>query len=164
LDTRRPGPLSRAAGEFGPPGTPENAVLLRPTYALSLKQPWAALVVAGRKTIEVRKWPTRVRGRVYIHAARLADNRREAWAVVSEDLKPLAQLRGGIVGAVELTGCILYRTTAEFAADASKHLNRPDWFTNSRMYGFQFRGGEPVRFIPCKGSVRFFSVEIPATT
>ena len=27
-------------------------------YALSLKQPWAALVVFGRETIEVRRWPT----------------------------------------------------------------------------------------------------------
>lgn len=136
----------------------------RPTYALSLKQPWAALVVAGRKTIEVRKWATRVRGRVYIHAASVADERADAWALVTEDLRPLAQLNGGIIGAAELAACILYRTPAGFAADAARHLNRPEWFESPRMYGFQFRGGEPVQFVRCRGSVRFFSVEVPSAT
>ena len=136
----------------------------RPAYALSLKQPWAALLVAGRKTIEVRKWATAVRGRVYIHAARLPDDRPEAWAHVPDDLRPLAQLRGGIIGAAELAACVLYRTPAGFAADGPKHLNAPDWFAAPRMYGFVFRGAEAVPFVPCKGYVRFFTVEVPAGT
>ncbi len=41
-------------------------------YALSLKQPWAALLVTGRKRIEVRNWPTARRGRILIHAARVS--------------------------------------------------------------------------------------------
>lgn len=136
----------------------------RPTYALSLKQPWAALLACGRKTVEVRKWATRVRGRVYIHAARVPDDRPEAWALVTDDLLSLAQLNGGIIGAAELAACVLYRTPAGFTADARRHLNRPEWFAPPRMYGFQFRGGEPVPFVPCRGSVRFFSVEVPSTT
>jgi hypothetical protein len=153
---------SRAGGDFGPARIPETAVLRRPTYALSLKQPWAALVVAGKKTIEVRKWATGIRGRIYIHAARIPDRRPEAWALVADDLSLMAQLRGGIIGAAELAGCILYRTPAGFAADAPKHLNRPEWFEAPRMFGFQFRRGELVAFVPYKGNVRFFSVEIPA--
>ena len=139
-------------------------VLRRPSYALSVKQPWAALVVAGRKTIEVRKWATGIRGRVYIHAARAPDDRLEAWALLPEDLRPLAQLAGGIIGAAELTGCVLYRTAVGFAADTSRHLNPPGWFEPPRMYGFQFHSGEAVPFVPCRGNVRFFSVEIPAAT
>ena len=42
-------------------------------YALSLKQPWAALLVYGRKTVEVRRWATKRRGPVLIHAARVPD-------------------------------------------------------------------------------------------
>jgi hypothetical protein len=139
-------------------------VLRRPTYALSVKQPWAALLVAGRKTIEVRKWATRVRGRVYIHAAKAPDDRPEAWALVPDDLRPLAQLIGGIIGAADLTGCVLYRSPAGFAADAAKHLNRPEWFETPRMFGFVFRGGAPIPFVPCKGNVRFFTVEVPSVT
>lgn len=41
--------------------------------ALSIRQPWAWLIVAGYKDIENRSWPTNFRGRVYIHASRKFD-------------------------------------------------------------------------------------------
>jgi hypothetical protein len=34
---------------------------------LSLKQPYSELIVSGRKTIELRKWNTKYRGRFLIH-------------------------------------------------------------------------------------------------
>ena len=37
--------------------------------ALSLWQPWASLLVAGRKRCETRSWPIRHRGPLLIHAA-----------------------------------------------------------------------------------------------
>ena len=37
---------------------------------LSLIQPWASLVVIGAKQIEVRKWKTRYRGELLIHASK----------------------------------------------------------------------------------------------
>src|SRR5205823_7843310 len=91
-------------------------------YALSLKQPWATLLVYGRKTIEVRRWPTARRGPVLIHAARVPDPRQEAWSLLPAELQQAAQLVGGIVGAGELTGCIPYRTLETFHADRSRHL------------------------------------------
>src|SRR5437763_1823554 len=78
-------------------------------YAISLKQPWATLVVSGLKTIEVRKWSTARRGRVLIHAARISDPRSEAWALVPAELQADAQLVGGLVGAVDVVGCKTYR-------------------------------------------------------
>jgi ASCH domain len=138
-----------------------SSLLRRPSYALSLKQPWAALVVAGRKTIEVRKWPTAIRGRVFIHAARTVDNRPAAWAWVSDDVRPLAELTGGVIGSAELTGCVLYRTAAGFADDLTKHRNEPSWFEPPHMYGFTFRAASAIPFVPCKGQVRFFTVDLP---
>jgi hypothetical protein len=42
-----------------------------PTYpALSLRQPWADLIVNGIKNIENRSRPTRFRGRLLIHASK----------------------------------------------------------------------------------------------
>lgn len=38
--------------------------------ALSLRQPWASLVLSGTKTIENRTWRTSYRGCILIHAAR----------------------------------------------------------------------------------------------
>jgi hypothetical protein len=40
-----------------------------PVLTLSVKQPWAALIVAGLKTVEIRTWATRVRGPVLIRVA-----------------------------------------------------------------------------------------------
>lgn len=35
--------------------------------ALSLRSPWAELVISGRKRIENRSWQTQYRGRIWIH-------------------------------------------------------------------------------------------------
>ena len=65
-------------------------------YALSIRQPWAALIVAGRKTIEVRTWSTQRRGPIWIHASKLPDPRPEAWAHVNTpDLMVAASGSGG---------------------------------------------------------------------
>lgn len=37
--------------------------------ALTLTQPWATLVVTGRKKVETRRWKPAYRGRIVIHAA-----------------------------------------------------------------------------------------------
>jgi hypothetical protein len=128
-------------------------------YALSLKQPWAALLVAGKKTIEVRRWPTTRRGRILIHAAGISDLRPEAWAHVPPELQELAHLTGGIVGAAELTGCVAYRSRQTFQKDQARHLNDPSWFEEPRLYGFIFKGGEVLPFRKYPGWVRFFAVE-----
>jgi hypothetical protein len=128
-------------------------------YALSLKQPWAALLAAGRKSIEVRKWPTARTGRVLIHAARVPDPRVEAWAHVTPELRPLAEVAGGIIGVAELTGCLAYRTPEAFAADQSRHLNEPDWFHPPVLYGFTFEGMEVLTYRKFPGWMRFFPVE-----
>ena len=41
--------------------------------AISVKQPWASLIISGIKDIENRKWKTNYRGRVLIHASNSTD-------------------------------------------------------------------------------------------
>ena len=38
--------------------------------ALSIRQPWAWLIVNGHKDIENRQWRTHFRGKIYVHAAK----------------------------------------------------------------------------------------------
>ena len=38
--------------------------------AITVRQPWAWLLIQGTKDIENRDWPTNVRGQVAIHAAK----------------------------------------------------------------------------------------------
>ena len=74
--------------------------------ALSVRQPWAELILLGHKTIEVRSKATRLRERVYIYAGL---NRIEA----EEEARIVAQFgidvdglpRGVLVGTVEIVGC-----------------------------------------------------------
>jgi uncharacterized protein (UPF0264 family) len=128
-------------------------------YALSLKQPWATLLVHGRKTIEVRRWPTARRGRILIHAARVPDSRPEGWALLPPELSDAAQQMGGIVGAGDLSDCIEYRSVESFSADAAHHLNAASWFSAPVLYGFRFTNLAPVPFRPCSGWMRFFPVD-----
>src|ERR1700722_15999903 len=101
---------------YSKPGRLAVAIQQPQLYALSIKQPWAALVVQGLKTIKIRRWPTARRGRILIHAGRVPDTRPEAERHVPAECKELVQLRGGIIGAVELTDCIAYRDLATFEA------------------------------------------------
>ena len=129
-------------------------------YALSVKQPWAALLVAGVKTIEVRTWPAVRRGRLLIHAGKVADSRPEAWKwVTTPAQKATAALTGGVIGVGELVDCVAYPTRARFAADRERHLNEPDWFVKRVLHGFVFRDLRPLPFHPCRGQTFFFRVK-----
>jgi hypothetical protein len=130
--------------------------------ALSLKQPWAALAVAGLKTVEVRKWATAHRGPLLIHAARIDDRRPEAWAHVPEEVKPMTRLHGGVIGEAELVECRHYATLETFLADSARHLNDPSWYDEAGLYGFVLRGARPLLFVRAKGNVRMFGVEMDA--
>jgi hypothetical protein len=128
-------------------------------YALSLKQPWAALLVHRHKTIEIRSWRTLYRGPVLIHAARVPDLRREAWALVPDEIYRAAQKGGRIVGAGVLTDCVAYGSAQAFGRDAVRHLNPATWLREPGLYGFVFTDIRRLPFQPCPGSVRFFTIE-----
>jgi hypothetical protein len=128
-------------------------------HALSLKQPWATLLVHGLKTIEIRRWPTTLRGRILIHAARIPDSRPEAWARLPEELWEEAKVAGGIIGQTDLIGCKAYPSLEAFAADQELHLNDPAWFEPPLVYGFTFANAVQLPFRPYSGWFRFFTVK-----
>ena len=130
-------------------------------YALSLKQPWAALVVAGLKSIEVRSWPTPRRGQILIHAARIPDPRPESWAWVPPELLAATKSVGGIIGTAEITGCLAYRDPATFVADRLLHLNEAAWFRPPLLFGFLLCKTGPLPFRRFPGNVKFFTVPEP---
>ncbi|MBA4191270.1 MAG: hypothetical protein C0467_25085 [Planctomycetaceae bacterium] len=130
--------------------------------AISVKQPWAALLVAGVKTVEVRTWQTRRRGRVLIHASKVPDDRPEGWALVTTpELRALAAHRGGIIGVGEIAACAHYATAEAFAAAAEQHRNAPGWFRpeGGGLYGFVFQNLRPIAFQAYPGQTMFFTVE-----
>ena len=128
--------------------------------AISLKQPWAALLVAGVKSVEIRTWATRMRGRVLIHSAKQSDPRPEGWRLINTpELKALATLCGGLIGVAELTVCVRYRTKEAFAEAVEVHRNAPNWFQPGGLYGFVFQNPHPIVYHACPGRTLFFVVE-----
>ncbi|MDQ3836005.1 MAG: ASCH domain-containing protein [Thermoproteota archaeon] len=121
---------------------------------LSLRQPYAELVVSGRKTIELRKWNTRFRGEFLIHASKVIY--KEICNLYGIDTSSL--IRGAIVGSAVLYDAKLYQSENEFIADQIKHF--ADNYSDPR-YGFLL--SDAKRFdkpIPLKGRLGFFNVSI----
>ena len=84
---------------------------------LTIKQPYAELIVSGKKSIELRSWKTKLRGEFLIHASKAPDI--EAMKRFGYTELPLWQ----IVGIAKLEGCIDYNGEEEFLADKDKHLS-----------------------------------------
>lgn len=76
--------------------------------AITIRQPWASLIIEGHKPIENRSRPTRHRGCLAIHAGRTLDEEAQArfGHLLSEPDHPP---RGYIIGFVRLVGCLPYR-------------------------------------------------------
>ena len=119
--------------------------------ALSIRQPWAWMILHAGKDIENRIWPTRIRGRVLVHASKgmTPSEWMNAWDFADMDMelgdrKPdLRSIeRGGIVGSVEIVDCV---TQSE-----------SPWFMGA--YGFVLRNPVVLPFRPYRGALGFFDV------
>ncbi len=117
--------------------------------ALSLKQPYAELVVSGRKSIELRKWNTKFRGEFFIHASKTPD--AESMRLFGFEKLPL----GGIVGKAAIINVKHYKNKDEFSQDARLHLASSTWGD----YGFVLRKAIRVPFKPCKGKLNFWDFD-----
>jgi hypothetical protein len=100
---------------------------------ITIRQPWAHLIVNASKNIENRTWATSYRGPILIHAS-LNVNRS---LCLKHRLDPDTLPRGGVVGIAEIANCV------------NKHSSR--WFLGP--YGFvlrkrQWKGALGLREVP----------------
>lgn len=124
---------------------------------LSISQPFADLIVQGKKTIELRNWNTNFRGEFLIHAPR---------KIRTEDCKRLrikTRLSTGvIIGKAEIVSVKKYDSLVELRADSKKHLASKNFY--NRKYGFIIKNPKGFRLpIPYKGKLGFFEVKLPRT-
>jgi hypothetical protein len=118
--------------------------------ALSVRQPWAYLIVSGQKDVENRRWPTRVRGPILIHASMKMDLDGLDYAAAMRIPLPAMLQTGGIVGTVTLVDCLEGGILAERLSN---------WFTGP--YGYLLCDASPLPFLKCPGRLRFFEVAYP---
>jgi hypothetical protein len=109
---------------------------------LSVRQPYAWLIVAGFKAIENRTWSTTYRGPLQIHASQTleADQIDKIEARFGIVIDRAALHRGGIVGRVTLVD-IVTRSTSP-------------WFTGP--FGWVLERPRLLRFKPCRGELGLF--------
>ena len=125
------------------------------TLALSIRQPWASLILLAGKDIENRTWEARVRGPILIHAAKGMTKREYLDAMDFADANGTCKIghlldafepenlpRGGIIGSANLVGCV-------------QRSDSP-WFQGP--YGFVLREPKPLPFVPLRGQLGFFDV------
>jgi hypothetical protein len=143
-------------------------------YALSVRLPWAFLLVyrhRGRhlKDVENRSWYTDYRGSLYVHASQTIDDAMErtaAFMMLVEQLgmeeavevqreyrRLLPKMPGKIIGEQNIIDC-------RFRAEENKTDAFSIWHIPG-SYGFYMN--EPKmyeRFIPYKGRLKFFNVDL----
>lgn len=99
--------------------------------ALSIRQPYAALVLSGLKTLEIRSWKTRYRGPLLIHIPQSSHSNFAGWGdqkkgdkgqmmvsvkifdeLIGKEVETpyidfgLLEMCGGVFGMVEMTECL----------------------------------------------------------
>ena len=122
---------------------------------LSLRQPYAELLVSGKKTIELRKWNTNFRGKFLIHASKNVNKER----CKSLGIDHTKLTVGAIIGKAILYDVKKYENRTQFIRDKSRHYAHVNIF-DSRMYGFVIRNAHRLRYpIQFSGKLGFFEVD-----
>lgn len=70
---------------------------------LTIKEPWASLIINGYKKYEFRSWKTKYRGKILIHAGMTLE--KEEYKKFKE--YNIECSKGAIIGEAEITDCIL---------------------------------------------------------
>ena len=135
---------------------------------LSVRQPWASLIVHGIKPIENRMWSCVLRKRIAIHASKTwgrdekdafdmllqiaidhGDTRRQDILYMSRNLL------GGFVGSAHLRDCIGEREW--YAKGGGKFDGWTSWFVGP--IGWYFTGARPFDvFVPYRGQRGLFNI------
>ena len=118
--------------------------------ALSIRQPWAWLIAHGYKDIENRTWlPRKPFFKFAIHAPKTFDANGYAWVqenFIDIPLPSISKFKfGGIIGQVEYRGHV-------------QGIHPNPWFTGP--YGWLLANPQPINFIPCKGQLGLFEIQL----
>ncbi len=122
---------------------------------LSVSQPFADLIIHGKKIIELRRWNTSFRGEFLIHSPK---------KIRAEDCKrlginPKNLVKGAIIGKAEIYDVKKYNSKSEIIKDSKKHLASKSFQNNK--YGFLIKNAKAFRVpIPAKGKLGFFDVKL----
>ena len=126
---------------------------------LTIKQPFATLIVEGLKEYEFRTWKTNYRGEILIHAGKGVDKK----AMKKYEYLGLEYPKGCIIGKATITDCI------KIDDDARKKLKEKNSIIYSNIidnkdwngYGFKLENVEKLENIEVCGKLSFWEFDYP---
>lgn len=117
--------------------------------AISIRQPWAELILLGVKSIELRSWSTEYRGRLWLHTGRKGN------PALEEEYNLPNLFKGGYIGSVVLAAIVpMDRDRWESWRD--KHLDPGSY--RAGTYAWVFSAPRRLQKpIPGPGQLNLFS-------
>ena len=122
---------------------------------LSVRQPWADLIVNGKRFLEIRKWLTKYRGKILIHAS-LKIEKHEC-----QRLNISPGYTGAIIGIVDLVS-IKKLSKAEWSRMRHLHLEVGSRPYGEKTFAWIFRNPKKLtKPLPFVGKLGLFNVDVP---
>lgn len=124
---------------------------------LSISQPFADLIIEGKKTIELRNWNTKFRGEFLIHSPKKIRVEDCIRLKIKKDF-----VTGAIIGKAEIYDVKNYRNITELKQDSKFHFAKIN--SEIKKYGFLLKNPKKFRLpIPYSGQLGFFEIDLPKT-
>ena len=125
---------------------------------ITIKQPWATLIVKGYKEYEFRTWKTKYRGEILIHAGKSVDKK----AMTRFKHLNLEYPIGQIIAKAAITDCIY--VDDEFIQKMIKKdpivykelINNDGW----NGYGFKLENIEEIKHIEVNGKLSLWNYDV----
>jgi hypothetical protein len=126
--------------------------------ALSFRQPWAELILQGRKTLDLRTYQTNHRGPLAVYAPKTVDKA----ACRAYNIDPETVQTGGVLGIVDVVD-IMALDEDSYSAQQEAHLSALAF--DGSLYGWQLRNPRRLpQVVPAVGRMSLFNVDIEDVT
>ena len=143
--------------------------------ALTIKQPWASLIVHGIKDIENRPWRTDYRGPLLIHASKMIYGgnlksflTKEQLEAVGEEYDEVVREQlthvGAIIGRVDIVDCVVdHESVWAEHDDEIFNVLSPTFPLPKKRVVYNWVLANPVQFvkpIPCPGKLSLWDYDL----
>lgn len=124
--------------------------------ALTIKNPWAELIINEYKIYEFRSWKTNYRGKILIHAGKTIEKKE----LEKFEIYNLHYTSGAIIGEAEITDCI--KVDEKFYQKINQENNLVYNLKNyENLYAWKLENIKKYKKpIPIKGKLGLWNYEI----
>lgn len=129
---------------------------------ITIKQPWATLIVEGNKNVENRTWQTKYRGELYIHSSKNSfdffclDFLKENDYLLYQYIMIYFGIKNNkITRHINMFGSIIGKTNLYDIVD-----NSDSKWAMGNSYHWLLKDSQKIEPIPCKGKLNIWEIDI----